>query len=61
MNDKCLDGGVVCLVGIVAEYFVLDFGLVVDGCLEVFDWLLMVVLKFLIGEIFWGMCTVVVL
>ena len=49
MNDKCLDGGVVCLVGIVAEYFVLDFWLVVDDCLEVFDWLLMVVLKFLIG------------
>ena len=31
MNDKCLDGGVVCLVGVVVEYFLLGFKAVVDG------------------------------
>ena len=31
MNDKCLGGGVVWLVGAVVEYFVLDFEAAVDG------------------------------
>ena len=31
MNDRCLDGGVVWLVGEVVEYFVLGFEAAVDG------------------------------
>ena len=30
MNDKCLGGGVVWLVGVVGEYFVLGFEAAVD-------------------------------
>ena len=31
VNDKCLGGGVVWLVGVVVEYFVLGFEAAVDG------------------------------